>query len=359
MTDAVISIVYSSIPRVSSAYATGTASAAVASSSSVASTYQPFYGQVDSTSQPSFLRSVNAGMYIGAVLLGVHTITLGRALVAASREKRLSHRALFLVVASALWAMALVYEICNIVFTVDAWIIGEGSSGTSYTYFVDNQNSGLEIAATVAALISTLLTDGFLFVRCSALWWSPLVTVLLGLLTLATYAFDILEVYWVATSGNTLWQTPLFGQLSVSVALAQSLHVIFTILLTYRLAAKHSKLVGVTGMAIESALLYSIVSIVFMATYCAPSMAANAFLPMLVQIQGIAIDLIIARWYRRERTQAAEPAVPATIVQLPAPVQAPSDTSSIIDNEKPMLTLMASKWDQELDKEPVPPECTA
>ncbi|KAH9830104.1 uncharacterized protein C8Q71DRAFT_787296 [Rhodofomes roseus] len=373
MADGIVSIVHSSIPAPSTVYGTvtnavGSASSsaawAQASSTSVTSIPGPTAWSVDSTAQRSFLRSVNAGVYIGAVLLGVHTITFGRALVASWRAERLGRRVMFLLIASVLYAMANVYEICNIVFTVNSWVIGEGSSGTSYTYFIDNQNSGLEIAATVAVLISTVLTDGFLYVRCAALWSTLWVTVPLGLLTLVTYALDIMQACWTATPGNdnSLWQIPLFSQLTISVALAQSLHVIFTVLSVYRLVTKRDlfgQLVGIKGMAIESALTYGVVSVVFLATYCAQNMAANAFLPIVVQIQGIVVDMILARCYRGERTPVVRPwaVAPATIVQLPVPVQASSEASSVTYDEKLALAMMTSKWDHEIDrKEPVPPE---
>ncbi|KZT66601.1 hypothetical protein DAEQUDRAFT_674657 [Daedalea quercina L-15889] len=255
--------------------------------------------------------------------------------------------------AGVLWVMALVYEICSIEFTINAWIMGEGGSGTSFDYFIDNQGTGLTVAAAVAAFISTFLADGFLCIRCSALWSKRWVTIPLVLFTLATYAFDFVQMYWVAsTNDESLWVIPWNDVFIIPVALAQSLHIIFTVLLVLRFTTvqrESEERIRLKGMAVESALVYGLISVIFLATYCAQGLAANAFLPMLVQIQGIAIDLIIARWESTQHATVAEPAAPTKML-LPAPAHVPSETSSISDKEKLTLTMMTSKWHQELDK---------
>lgn len=132
--------------------------------------------------QSSFMNSVTAGLFMGAVLLGesvlpmscntvsdesttgVHTITLGHALVSAWHRKAARDRWLLLAVPSALWFASLIYEICSIVFTNQAWEAGqEGiNSRTPFRYFWNNSNPDLTLASAAALLVSTVIADGFL-----------------------------------------------------------------------------------------------------------------------------------------------------------------------------------------------------
>lgn len=129
----------------------------------------------------SFMGSVTAGLFLGAILLGesrlptpcytfngsatgVHTITLGHALVGAWRRKAARDRWMLLAVPSALWTVSLIYEICSIVFTFQAWEAGqEGiANRTAFLYFWNNSNPGLTTASAAAFLVSTIIADGFL-----------------------------------------------------------------------------------------------------------------------------------------------------------------------------------------------------
>ncbi|KAI0731827.1 hypothetical protein C8Q72DRAFT_201947 [Fomitopsis betulina] len=312
----------------------------------------------------SFMGSVTAGLFLGAILLGVHTITLGHALVGAWRRKAARDRWMLLAVPSALWTVSLIYEICSIVFTFQAWEAGqEGiANRTAFLYFWNNSNPGLTTASAAAFLVSTIIADGFLCVRLVALWKKLWVSIPLVLLTLVTYAFDILQVTYVANEReDSLLMIPYDGRFITPVILAQSLHAIFAFLLVSHVATAHfgveTRRVSARGLLIETILPYALISALFMGTYCGSSLAANVFLPVLVQIKGITIDLLIARRGRRNGFLVISVAPPTDTIQLPAPVQAPPMTSGMSDTEKLTLAVMASKWEYELDKkEPVPPQ---
>ncbi|EPS92986.1 hypothetical protein FOMPIDRAFT_1056386 [Fomitopsis schrenkii] len=315
--------------------------------------------------QSSFMNSVTAGLFMGAVLLGVHTITLGHALVSAWHRKAARDRWLLLAVPSALWFASLIYEICSIVFTNQAWEAGqEGiNSRTPFRYFWNNSNPDLTLASAAALLVSTVIADGFLCVRTVALWKTLWVSIPLVLVTLFAYGWDVVQVVYIANESNEgLLAIPYESTFIAPVITAQSLHAIFAILLVSRVATADHKTetrrISAKKWLIETVLPYALISVLFMGTYCGSSVAANVFLPMLVQTQGITIDLLIAHRKRRDGFLAVEPedAASATM-QLPAPVQAPSTTSGMSDTEKLTLAVMASKWEYGLDKkEPLPPQ---
>ena len=100
-----------------------------------------------------------------------------------------------------------------------------------------------------------------------------------------------MQVYWIgAWTDQSLWVVPGFSPNIISVVLAQALHVILVTLLFTRLAMARrqstgKERVGPGGLAVESALLYGVVSVLWLGTSCAQNFAANAFLPMYVQLQ--------------------------------------------------------------------------
>ena len=101
-----------------------------------------------------------------------------------------------------------------------------------------------------------------------------------------------MHVYRIgAWADQSLWVVPGFTPNVVSVALAQALHIFLVALLLTRLVAMHRKSTskrwsaGVGGLAVESALLYGIVSVLWLGACCAQNVAANAFLTMYVQLQ--------------------------------------------------------------------------
>lgn len=94
----------------------------------------------------------------------MHTITLAHALFGAWRQKAARNRCILLAVPSVLWTVALIYEICSIVFMNQAWEAGqEGiANRTAFQYYWNNSNPSLTIAGAAAFLVSTIVADGFL-----------------------------------------------------------------------------------------------------------------------------------------------------------------------------------------------------
>ena len=95
---------------------------------------------------------------------------------------------------------------------------------------------------------------------------------------------------WIADeSDDSLLVIPYDGTFIIPVILAQSLHAIFAVLLVFRIATARSEKEGrrmrAKDLLVESVLPYALISVLFMGTYCGWSLAANVFLPMLVQVQ--------------------------------------------------------------------------
>lgn len=84
---------------------------------------------------------------------------------------------------------------------------------------------------------------------------------------------------------------PIYLDWPISAGLLGPLHVIYTTYIAARAvhlgrkAADGGLRPTVWSLTVESALPYAIVSLVFMVLYCANVMAANALIPLLVQLQ--------------------------------------------------------------------------
>ena len=85
---------------------------------------------------------------------------------------------------------------------------------------------------------------------------------------------------------------PFYVDWSIAGGIFGALHVLYSAYIAGR--AVHLRRNGKTpgaprpsvwALAVESALVYALVSLVFMALYCANAMAANALIPLLVQLQ--------------------------------------------------------------------------
>ena len=234
--------------------------------------------------------------------------------------------------------MALVFEICSFAFATQAWDASEdeANSHAQYTYWEMNLDAGLNVAAGAAFFVSTVVTDGFLvrifswyvpgqslIERLCAVWpvrRPPVVKVVhhpsgptpVGHIWYARpptrhvpeltrhKAFDLMQAYQIgAWADQSLWVVPGFTPNIISVALAQALHVIIAALLLTRLATTRrqgtgKEQIGAGGLAVESALLYGVVSVLWLGTCCAQNFAANAFLPMYVQLQvGLSIVVFV------------------------------------------------------------------
>jgi len=267
--------------------------------------------------------------------------------------------------------MALMNAACNIGFNANAWLQYNGTNESAFHYFAINQGSSLNGAALAGAFINVVLTDGYLLVRCYRWWKNLWVIIPLASLALVSYVWDLIEVTYTAghvEDANSGWVMPFLSSWPITIGIAGALHAIYTALLAsrvIRLSRQAGERAGIWATIVESALPYGIISFVFMILYCASAMAANVFIPLLVQLQGITVDLIIMRTLKAER-QATFASLPAPVVTpqekitAPISVTATSTTGSAsITDEKTMLVRRAGMWEASLDKkEPAPPEYT-
>ncbi|EPT05827.1 hypothetical protein FOMPIDRAFT_1013434 [Fomitopsis schrenkii] len=269
--------------------------------------------------QGDFVATVFNGGHIGAAFLGVHVATFAAAVFALRQDMRTSTRVGLRVLVSLLCCLAFVNEACNVAINALAQDYDDGTPDSTFHYFMLNQPSRVNGAAITSALLTTLLADVFLLVRCYQWWKNPWAIIPLVMLFIASFVWNIVAgAYSVgrATELYSILVMPIYLGWPVTAGLFGAMHVIYTILIAARtivLARASGRPRPTLGsIIVESALPYGIVSLVFMILYCAGVMAANCLIPLLVQLQGIAVDLIVIRIAR-------QPEAPLTAV-MPLPL---------------------------------------
>jgi len=253
-----------------------------------------------------FEQSINAAVYIGAMAWGLHTAIFYQTVLAVWRNKS-KGRWLWLSLTATLWAMATVNMCCNISFNERAWIDSPAFDGGAFAYFADYQKSPLNLAAVSVGVINLTLADAFMLYRVHVIWRKLYVTLILGIVYLASLVFAIFQCAGVAQDNDSFWNGPAFGIPFAYALVAMSLHVLFTVVLFGRLCVLRRGLSGpltelgktdftsVKALIVESAVPYGVISCLALTLYCSSMTAVNLFLPLLVQLQGITPDLIIMR----------------------------------------------------------------
>lgn len=205
-----------------------------------------------------------------------------------------------------LFGSATAYMVCTI-----AWVYQEIIVHASDTleFYQTHFNTTAPLLGNVFFIITNFLADSLLLWRTWVVWnrrW--LVIVPPAVLLAASTAMSMLTVYQIAQPN-----TPLFTRASVQMilpyfSLSVSLNLILTLMIVTKLllarrnmhlavGKDHGKAyVGVAAMVVESAALYSVSSIIFIATFSSNlSTVFSVFLPLQVHMMCISPILIIIR----------------------------------------------------------------
>ncbi|PCH44640.1 hypothetical protein WOLCODRAFT_105424 [Wolfiporia cocos MD-104 SS10] len=257
--------------------------------------------------QSNLLRSVNDAIYIGGMAWGLNTAVFYLS-ISTILHSRPRYRWLWMVLVSSLWAAATVNIACIMRFNELAWIDNPHYRGGANAFYDNNQKLPVNLAAAFTVTVNLILADGFLMARCHVMWRKLYVSIPLGLVYLAALAFAIMLSYFESVDPTvSFWiSTQVAGGWLYKV-ISGSLHTIYTILILSRLIyfrrnlpgmlthRSKSELLGATAMLVESAVPYSIISIVWMVLSALWMFAANIFTPLLVQLQSITVGLIVIR----------------------------------------------------------------
>ncbi|KAJ8454765.1 hypothetical protein ONZ51_g12843 [Trametes cubensis] len=237
-------------------------------------------------------------------------------------------------------------------------------TGGPSAWLSSQTGDAVSVLGTVSFMLCVLLANGLLLWRTYMLWESRISVLALPLLLyLADTGLAIPTLLQLARPHSDLWAhitVPLILlYFSLAISLTALLHLFLVgrlMYMSYRATSTIGKEHAVTyisiyTMIIESAVPYTVTSLVFIACYARNSNAQNIVLPILSQVTCINPELLILRVARGRAVssvKASEPG-PSTIrfrrpVSMTVALSVPHSTTSgrPIHPEDPVVTTIST-----------------
>ncbi|KZT23141.1 hypothetical protein NEOLEDRAFT_1157435 [Neolentinus lepideus HHB14362 ss-1] len=255
-------------------------------------------------------RSRLNGMLLGAVSYGILlTLTLQCMKIlwqVPKQHKRgpLSQRYILLAYVLVTFILATLGFAGNARYTQTIWIDRRNMLGGPAALIELELNYKVNMMALASYYIMGWLMDALLLHRCCTIWgWRWYIVVVMSLLFFGDIASSVL-VLERSGKGAVFYSNNIqLAYLSISV----SLNVVYTLLVVVRLLVmrsqvrsvlsdEHSKTyTSIAAMIIESASMYTVLGILFIASFAKGSNLSNLIFLSISHVQGIAQLLIIRR----------------------------------------------------------------
>ncbi|KAJ7131590.1 hypothetical protein C8R43DRAFT_1024742 [Mycena crocata] len=210
---------------------------------------------------------------------------------------------LWLLFNTLLFSLGTINLACSIRFNENAWINDREYPGGPFNYLIEQGSVPFMTAGNVASILASFMSDGLLLYRAGVLWnfvWYIVVPP-----TMFFIACTVLSVMVVIQLALPTVDLP---QLSLAVWIVlMILPIWLTILIAGRILYHRQTMIdvlgpqyarnyaGISAIVVESALPFTIISIVLLGLFGDKSTAQNLFISLMVQVECIAPELIILR----------------------------------------------------------------
>ncbi|TFK55495.1 hypothetical protein OE88DRAFT_626895 [Heliocybe sulcata] len=246
----------------------------------------------------------NAAVYIGAVAYGIHIIVFATCEYYLFKERKKTNSK-WIVFVLALFILSSLNITLNMNFAQHTWIDDRNYPGGPLAFLLEQQSRFTNTIGNSASITTTFLANGLLIYRVYVVWRRWYVAAIPLLMWLADTVLSVLTTIQASRSGLLEASTHDFSVPFWSLGMA--LNLLLTVLLVSRLLYMRHRITTTLGneygetytsiaaMVVESALPYALVSLVFVILYGMQNTAANLFIPLLAQVEGVAPELIILR----------------------------------------------------------------
>ncbi|KAI0358235.1 hypothetical protein OH77DRAFT_1398039 [Trametes cingulata] len=274
---------------------------------------------------PPSMRVFQNALYIGinitCILYGIQLILYFMTVRALLRQTRKSTRSdIFLVLFStALLLLNTISVSTNSVFGQEMWVVNQDYPGGADAYLEAFATVWYQTLGTAAGLVMQALASGLLVYRCWVVWDDLRVAVVLSILWLGTFALASLRVY--ASAIENFFTGPLSEKLGkATTSCLIGLNTILTTLICARLyyfSRFYGKELGpdvgqkytsAAAIIVESALPFTVASIVYLIAFAIGSQTSIVFLCISSMLTAISPSMIIIRvlagraWTRNTRS---------------------------------------------------------
>ncbi|KAJ6503872.1 hypothetical protein C8R45DRAFT_924212 [Mycena sanguinolenta] len=247
------------------------------------------------------LAAVGYGLHVAVFAVVTYYTLQLRSSAASGTRKRMW--IFWLAFNSLQFAFGTINLACSIAFNENAWINDRGYPGGPFSYLVEQGNIPFATLGNVASILASFLSDGMLLYRAGVLWdFAWYIVLPPALFFIACIILSVMTVIQLALPSVSL------PQLSLAVWIVLMLLPIWlTILIAGRILFHRKTMIEVMGpeyarnytgifaIVVESALPFAIISIILLGLFGDKNTAQNLFVPLMVQFECIAPEMIILR----------------------------------------------------------------
>ncbi|KAJ6625805.1 hypothetical protein B0H10DRAFT_591196 [Mycena sp. CBHHK59/15] len=209
----------------------------------------------------------------------------------------------WLVFNTLLFSLGTMNLACSIRYNENAWVNDREYPGGPFNYLVEQQSVPFMTLGNVASILASFMSDGLLLYRAGVLWnFAWYIVVPPALFFVACIILSVMVVIQLAIP------TAPLPQLSLAVwVVLMLLPIWLTMLIAGRILYHRQTMIdvlgpeyaknyaGISAIVVESAVPFTIISIVLLGLFGDKNIAQNLFIPLMVQVECIAPELIILR----------------------------------------------------------------
>ncbi|PBK67234.1 hypothetical protein ARMSODRAFT_1086201 [Armillaria solidipes] len=242
-------------------------------------------------------------LVLETLLYGAFTVLFIAALYAIF-QKRSGINVKLLLTVIAIWILATVHLILDIIRAIEAFV--ELESGGALQYYSDLSNP-LQAAKTAIYVTLTLVGDGFVIYRCFIVWnrrWYIVPGPILLLCGTGVGGFGATVAFSRAAPGAEVFLPNIVPWITSFISMTLCTNIVCTSLIAYRIISIQRAVRGVIQvnlarsalmMVVESAAVYSASVLSLMITYTLGSNAQYTVLDLTAPLIGITFTIIILR----------------------------------------------------------------
>ncbi|KAJ3476308.1 hypothetical protein NLI96_g11250 [Meripilus lineatus] len=256
-------------------------------------------------------RSYFVGGFLAAVAYGIHCSIFGACayfLLHDTNPQKRSENYKLLCFVSFIWAVATINLGTGIKWNQMMWIDDRNYPGGPLGFLFGEFSLPVNTLGSTSYVVNNCLTDLMVLYRCFVIWGNNYLIVLIPFLAIVTSTIlSVLTLVQSALPGANLWTRITFSFAVPYWSLSISINILLTLMIIYRLVTTRNLLISALGkehardytsliaVTIESASIYSIVSLIYIVAFARNSAVQNLCLPVLGQLMCIAPELIILR----------------------------------------------------------------
>ncbi|KAJ7718201.1 hypothetical protein DFH07DRAFT_784989 [Mycena maculata] len=265
----------------------------------------PFATQEDPESlwyeQSNYVSTHLAAMGYGVHIVVFATVTYYTLLMRGRTASRM--RIFWLIFNTLIFSMGTINLACSIAYNENAWVNDREYPGGPFNYLIGEQSISFMTLGNVASILASFMSDGLLLYRAGVLWnFAWYIVVPPALFFIACIILSVMTVIQLALPTAPL--PPL--SLAVWIVL-MILPIWLTVLIAGRILYHRRTMVdvlgpeyaknyaGIAAIVVESALPFTIISAILLGLFGDQNIAQNLFVPLMVQVECIAPELIILR----------------------------------------------------------------